>query len=63
VALEALLAELDSPAVEGLGEQRAVVAEAANVALRGEVPAALAVELGAAVEAMESCCRRVRLGA
>ena len=63
VALEALLAELDSPAVEGLGDQRPVVAEAANVALRGEVPAAVAEGLGAAIEAMESCCRRVRLGA
>jgi hypothetical protein len=63
VALEALLAELDSPAAEGLEDQRPVVAEAANVALRGEVPAAVGEGLGAAIAAMESCCRRVRLGA
>ena len=63
VALEALLAELDSPAAEGLEDQRPVVAEAANLALRGEVPAAVGEGLGAAIAAMESCCRRVRLGA
>jgi len=62
VALEALLAELQSPAIDGLAEQRPVVADAANQALRGEVAGPVAAGLGDAIEAMEVCCRRVRLG-
>ena len=61
MALEALLAELESPAIDGLAEQRPVVADAANQALRGEVAGPAAPGLGGAIEAMETCCRRVRL--
>ncbi len=61
VALEALLAELQSPAVDGLAEQRPVVGDAANQALRGEVTGAALASLAGAIEAMETCCRRVRL--
>ncbi len=62
VALESLLAELDPPAAEGLEDQRRLVADAANLALRGEVTAPVAAGLGDAIRAMETCCRRVRLG-
>ena len=63
VALEALLAELQSPAVEGLAEQRPVGGGRGEPgsARRGDRRRSLA-GLGDAIEAMETCCRRVRLG-
>ena len=63
VALEALLAELGSPAVDGLAEQRPVGRRTRRTWLcaarwrRRSSP-----RLGDAIEAMETCCRRVRLG-
>ena len=60
VALEALLAELGSD--QPSAEDRGVVGDAANAALRGELPADLEREVAAAVERMEGALRRHRLG-
>jgi hypothetical protein len=57
VALDALLAEGTS--VDGLEDERPAVKEAASTALRGEPSPAIA----AAIERMETVCRRVRFGA
>lgn len=65
VALEALLAEVREmpggrrPPLEA---DRAPIGEAANAALRGELPAELAELLSAAVERMEAALRARRLG-
>jgi hypothetical protein len=61
VALEALIAELDARAAGALGEHRGSVSEAANAALRGELPDGLAAGLAAALAAMEAALRRHRL--
>jgi len=61
VALEALIAELGSAPAATLGEHRASVGEAANAALRGELPAEREGELRAAVAAMEAALRRHRM--
>jgi hypothetical protein len=60
VALEALLAELgeDQPAAAGRG----AVGDAANAALRGDLPAELERSLAEAIEEMEAALRRRRLG-
>jgi hypothetical protein len=62
VALEALLAELPGPRAAGLAELRPAAGDAANAALRGEVPRGTAAELARAVEEMEAALRRLRLG-
>ena len=65
VALESLLAEL--PEIPGerrpaLEEDRAVIAQAANAALHGSLPATQAEQLAAAVARMEAALRARRLG-
>jgi hypothetical protein len=62
VALEALLAELESPRSDGLEAERPVVARAANLALGDELTADALASLAAAIEQMETALRRVRLG-
>ena len=59
VALEALLAELPGT---NLAAQRGPVGEAANAALRGELPGGTAAAVEDAVRAMETALRRRRLG-
>lgn len=61
VAVEALIAELGAGGAS-LDEHRAAVGEAANAALRGELPAAVAAALAEAVTAMEAALMRHRLG-
>ena len=68
VALESLLADLRGGAVaeRGLAElddARSVVGDAANAALRGELPEELGARLARAVERMEAALHRRRLGA
>jgi hypothetical protein len=60
VALEALLAEL--PGAD-LADERGPVGEAANAALRGDLPGEVESALEAAVERMEAALKRRRLGA
>jgi hypothetical protein len=60
VALEAAIAELKSGAVT-LGEHRAVVGEAANTALHGDLPDETAAGLAQAVAAMEAALKRHRM--
>jgi hypothetical protein len=60
VALEAAIAELEASAA-ALDEHRAVVGEAANAALHGELPDATTAGLAEAVAAMEAALRRHRL--
>ena len=60
IAIEALLAALDSDAVAA---HREAVASAANAALRGELPGGSAAALEDAVAAMERALKRRRLGA
>jgi hypothetical protein len=60
VALEALMAELGNEA-ENLAEHRRAAGEAANAALRGELPPGPASALGEAVAAMEAALKRHRL--
>jgi hypothetical protein len=60
VALESLLAEL--PRAD-LADQRGPVGEAANAALRGDLPEEIASALEVAVERMEAALKRRRLGA
>jgi hypothetical protein len=59
VALEALLAEL--PGTD-LADQRGPVGDAANAALRGELPAEAAAAVEQAVQGMETALKRRRLG-
>jgi hypothetical protein len=59
VAIEALLAAVGSDAVE---THREAVADAANAALRGELPGSSASALEDAVAAMELALKRRRLG-
>jgi hypothetical protein len=59
VAIEALLAAVDSDAVAA---HREAVADAANAALRGELPGDSAAALEDAVTAMELALKRRRLG-
>jgi hypothetical protein len=60
VALEALLAEL--PGTD-LAADRDLVGDAANAALRGDLPEDTAAALTKAVERMEAALKRRRLGA
>jgi hypothetical protein len=60
VALEALLAELPGTA---LADQRGPVGDAANAALRGELPGEAAAAVEQAVQGMEAALKRRRLGA
>ena len=62
VALEALLAELAPAAAEDLERERPPVADAANLALRGDLTREAASELAGCVERMEAALRRMRLG-
>jgi hypothetical protein len=61
IALEALGAELDAGAAGRLGEHRGSVSEAANAALRGDLPDELAAGVAEALAAMEAAVRRRRL--
>jgi hypothetical protein len=61
MAFEALMAELAAGAAGPLGKHRGGVSEAANAALRGELPDEQAAVLGDALEAMEEAVRRHRL--
>ena len=60
VALESLLADL--PSAERLLGDRPALAEAANAALRGELPGDTVASVGEAVARMEAELRRRRLG-
>jgi hypothetical protein len=64
IALEALLVELGERLRDrrgGLEDDRGPIGEAANAALRGDVPPELATAVGACVERMESALRARRL--
>jgi hypothetical protein len=64
VALEALLAELPRLAADRRGEleaDRSMIGDAANAALRGDLPAELAEALDASIGRMESALRTRRL--
>jgi len=62
VALEALLAELDTDQAAALANGREPVAGAANAALRGALDSATEAAVEEAVVAMEAVLRRRRLG-